>query len=260
MYDKGTMKLTSTLFLLTAGTAGVLTAQTRPVTRHTPSKTATTHRSAKPAASADPCGSDALPPLVAAIPKTAGCPKSLYALHYLDTVVGIGPLAESHKWYTVNYTGYLTDGTKFDTSVGKDPITFPYGARQVIPGWDTGFDGMHIGGKRRLFIPYQLAYGEQGRPPIIPAKAELIFDLELVAISDKPPAPKTPPTPPPPPATPSGTAPAKPATVTPDAAKATPDAAKSSPEATKPISSPPTDPASGSAKPGSPPPSTTPKP
>jgi peptidylprolyl isomerase len=103
------------------------------------------------------------------------------------------------KWYTVKYTGWLTNGTKFDSSYdhpGAEPITFPQGAHRVIPGWDSGFQGMHIGGKRRLFVPYQLAYGEAGRPPHIPAKSDLIFDIELVSISDNPPAPPTPPTPP----------------------------------------------------------------
>ena len=123
-----------------------------------------------------------------------------FTLSYIDTRVGTGPLAEPRKYYTVNYSGYLLDGTKFDSSEGKDPITFPYGAHRVVQGWDTGFEGMHIGGKRRLFIPYQLAYGEGGRPPVIPAKAELVFDIELVSQSDQPPAPKTPPAPPTPPA------------------------------------------------------------
>ena len=89
-------------------------------------------------------------------------------------------------YYTVNYTGYLVDGTKFDSSEGKEPITFPYGAHRVIQGWDTGFEGMHVGGKRRLFVPYQLAYGEAGRPPVIPAKAELVFDVELVSLQAPP--------------------------------------------------------------------------
>ncbi len=66
----------------------------------------------------------------------------------------------------------------------KSPIAFPLGARRVIAGWDVGFDGMQVGGQRRLFIPYQLAYGDAGRPPVIPAKAELIFDVELMAVTD----------------------------------------------------------------------------
>jgi peptidylprolyl isomerase len=123
----------------------------------------------------------------------------------VDTKIGTGELAQPRKWYTVHYTGYLTDGTKFDSSVDRgEPITFPYGAHRVIPGWDTGFEGMHVGGKRRLFIPYELAYGESGRPPVIPPKAELIFDVELISQSDTPPEPKTPPATP---ANPSGTPP-----------------------------------------------------
>lgn len=124
------------------------------------------------------------------IPRVPGIPKTLYTLKYIDTVIGTGPLAETHKWYTVRYTGWLIDGTKFDSSYdhpGGKPITFPYGAQQVIIGWDTGFQGMHIGGKRRLFVPYQLAYGELGHPPVIPAKSNLVFDVELVSMSDTPP-------------------------------------------------------------------------
>lgn len=134
------------------------------------------------------------------IPRVPGIPKPLYTLKYIDTVIGTGPLAEPNKWYTVRYTGWLTDGTKFDSSYdhpGGEPITFPYGARRVIIGWDTGFEGMHVGGKRRLFVPYQLAYGELGRPPVIPAKANLVFDVELVSMSDtrpEPPADSTKPT------------------------------------------------------------------
>ena len=66
----------------------------------------------------------------------------------------------------------------------KPPISFPQGARRVIAGWDLGFEGMRVGGKRRLFIPFQLAYGEAGRPPLIPPKSELIFDVELMAVAD----------------------------------------------------------------------------
>lgn len=128
--------------------------------------------------------------VVSKIPRVPGIPKTLYRLRYIDIAVGKGPLAEAHKWYTVRYTGWLADGTKFDSSYdhpGGEPISFPYGAKRVIIGWDTGFEGMHVGGKRRLYVPYQLAYGEQGRPPVIPAKADLVFDVELVSMSDNPP-------------------------------------------------------------------------
>ncbi len=135
--------------------------------------------------------------------------KTTYSLLYVDTKIGTGPLAQTGKYYTVHYTGYLTDGTKFDSSVDRgEPISFPYGQHRVIAGWDTGFEGMHVGGKRRIFIPYELAYGEAGRPPVIPAKAELVFDIEFIAQGDEMPKPKAPPAPPTPPAP----AAAKPAT------------------------------------------------
>jgi peptidylprolyl isomerase len=122
--------------------------------------------------------------------------KTTYSLIYVDTAIGTGALAQPGKFYTVHYTGYLPDGTKFDSSVDRgEPISFPYGKHRVIQGWDTAFEGMRIGGKRRLFIPYQLAYGEAGRPPVIPAKAELIFDVEFIAQGDEAPKPKAPPAP-----------------------------------------------------------------
>ena len=191
MYHGNTMKLTSAALLFFCATP--LFAQTRSTAHRTPVK--------KAAASTEGCpAGTALPTLPASVPHLTGCGKDLYALRYVDTVVGTGAPVTPRKWLTVAYTGYLMDGTKFDSSIGKDPITFPYGAHQVIAGWDTGFEGMSIGGKRRLYIPYELAYGETGRPPVIPAKAELVFDLELIAISDTPPQPKTPPAPPTPPA------------------------------------------------------------
>jgi peptidylprolyl isomerase len=180
-----------------------------------------------------------------------GIESSTFSLDYIDVKVGTGPLAEPHKWYTIAYTGYLVDGTKFDSSLdhpGAEPLVIPYGGHQVIPGWDTGFDGMHIGGKRRLFVPFQLAYGAQGKPPVIPAKAELIFDVELIAQSDEKPAPKTPPTPPPAPAAAPGTA--APGTAAPKPAAASP----------APATSPATPPATTTpAKPATTPPATAPK-
>lgn len=145
---------------------------------------------------------------------------STYSLGYIDTQIGTGELARPGYFFTVHYTGYLPDGSKFDSSVDrKEPITFPYGQHRVIQGWDTGFEGMHVGGKRRLFVPYQLAYGEAGRPPVIPAKALLVFDVELIGQSATQPAPKAPAAPPTPAAKPS-TPPAaseKPATTQPSA-------------------------------------------
>jgi uncharacterized damage-inducible protein DinB len=108
-------------------------------------------------------------------------------LRYIDVKIGDGAPAKAGEQYTVHYTGWLRDGTKFDSSIGKKPLDFVQGRRQVIAGWEMGFEGMRVGGQRRLFIPYQLAYGEQGRGSI-PPKAELIFDVELLKTDPAPPA------------------------------------------------------------------------
>jgi peptidylprolyl isomerase len=167
----------------------------------------------------------------AGLRETLGIEPSTFSLDYIDTKIGTGPLAAPHKWYSIQYTGYLTDGTKFDSSLdhGGQPISIPYGQHGVIPGWDTGFDGMHIGGKRRLFIPYQLAYGTKGSPPVIPPKALLIFDVELVAQSDTEPRPPAPPAPPA-----AATKPAAPAAPAPSPAPAGATPATPPPTAPKP--------------------------
>lgn len=105
-------------------------------------------------------------------------------LKYQDLVVGNGPVAEEGMPAGVNYTGWLTDGTKFDSSLdpGRTPFTFTIGAGMVIRGWDEGVKGMRVGGKRKLTIPADLAYGEQGRPPVIPANSTLVFEVELVSV------------------------------------------------------------------------------
>jgi FKBP-type peptidyl-prolyl cis-trans isomerase len=97
-----------------------------------------------------------------------------------DLEVGSGEEAVSGKEVTVHYTGTLTDGTKFDSSVDRgEPFTFSLGAGQVIQGWDEGLLGMKVGGKRRLTIPSGMAYGELGAPPVIGPNAILIFEIEL---------------------------------------------------------------------------------
>ncbi len=192
--------------ILLSASIAVVTAQTAPKPA-TPAKP-------KPAATAGYSTASVvkLPP---GVPRARGVVKTLIALRYQDIKIGTGADAEPNKVYKVLYTGYLAaDGHKFDSSddhrqplkdkdgkpvLGDDgkpklgdaePISFPQGFGRVIPGFDQGFEGMKVGGKRRLFIPWQLAYGAHGRPgpdpahPGIPPKADLIFDIELVAIAD----------------------------------------------------------------------------
>lgn len=108
-------------------------------------------------------------------------------LKYDDTVVGTGAEAVVGKYVSVHYTGWLDKsgkkGQKFDSSVDRgEAFEFPLGARRVIAGWDQGFAGMKIGGKRTLYIPAKLGYGEMGAGSVIPPNADLIFDVELLGI------------------------------------------------------------------------------
>ena len=121
-------------------------------------------------------------PLAAQMPAVPGVPVERFALRALEVLPGTGALAEPGQEYTVHYTGWLRDGTKFDSSVDRqEPFKFVQGRRLVIAGWEAGFEGMRVGGKRRLLVPYAMAYGEKGRGKI-PAKAELIFDVELLGV------------------------------------------------------------------------------
>jgi FKBP-type peptidyl-prolyl cis-trans isomerase FkpA len=107
-------------------------------------------------------------------------------LQYWDITVGTGAVAKEGDRVRVHYTGWLTTGKKFDSSVDAGrPFTFALGNGEVIQGWDEGVAGMKVGGKRQLRIPPELAYGEAGTPDgTIPANATLIFDVQLLTVQE----------------------------------------------------------------------------
>lgn len=104
-------------------------------------------------------------------------------LKYTDEKEGAGDRAQEGDTVEVHYTGWLKDGTKFDSSVDRGkPFSFKLGKGQVIKGWDEGVAGMRVGGKRKLIIPPELGYGKRGAGNVIPPDAELTFDVELLKI------------------------------------------------------------------------------
>ena len=113
--------------------------------------------------------------LLAAVALQSGLKKT-------DVVVGKGAVAKKGDYVTVEYTGKLTNGKQFDSSVGRAPFSFMLGAGQVIKGWDLGVAGMKVGGKRKLTIPSTLGYGAAGAGADIPPNATLVFDVELKSI------------------------------------------------------------------------------
>lgn len=104
-------------------------------------------------------------------------------LEYGDLQVGEGAEAVAGKTVSVHYTGWLTDGTKFDSSKDRNqPFDFVLGGGMVIRGWDEGVQGMKVGGKRKLVIPPQLGYGARGAGGVIPPNATLVFEVELLDV------------------------------------------------------------------------------
>ncbi|OFZ87493.1 MAG: peptidylprolyl isomerase [Betaproteobacteria bacterium RBG_16_64_18] len=100
-----------------------------------------------------------------------------------ELVIGEGAAAAAGQSVTVHYTGWLTDGRKFDSSKDRDdPFVFPLGAGHVIRGWDEGVQGMMVGGSRKLTIPSELGYGARGAGGVIPPNATLVFEVELLGI------------------------------------------------------------------------------
>jgi FKBP-type peptidyl-prolyl cis-trans isomerase len=129
---------------------------------------------------------ESAPALSAAAAVTEGAERTLPdGLKIIDLQVGSGTIAESGKTVTVQYTGWLTDGTKFDSSLDSGrPFQFTLGSQPpaVIRGWEEGLQGMRTGGKRKLTIPPALGYGERGAGGVIPPNATLVFEVELLDV------------------------------------------------------------------------------
>lgn len=133
-------------------------------------------KDAKPSGEAKPAAAGAAAP-EAAVTTPSG-------LSYVDLVVGNGPQPASGKPVKVHYTGWLENGTKFDSSVDRgEPFVFTVGVGEVIPGWDEGVMTMKVGGKRRLIVPARLGYGEAGAGSLIPPNATLVFEVELLDVA-----------------------------------------------------------------------------
>ena len=156
--------------ILAIALASVVVAQTAPVRKAPVRKAPVRKAAAKPTASGPT--------------KVTGAPtKTASGLEYWDIKVGTGAVAQSGNHVKVDYTGWLTTGKKFDSSVGTGhPFDFMLGASQVIKGWDEGVAGMKVGGKRQLRIPPDLAYGKAGYSTVIPPDSTLIFDVRLVDV------------------------------------------------------------------------------
>jgi peptidylprolyl isomerase len=143
---------------------------------------ATSSATTPPASNQAAPAAPAAPPNTPAKAPVAGAVTSPSGLQYIDQVVGAGLQPKKGQTVVVNYTGYLDDGTKFDSSIDRgQSFEFVLGAGKVIPGWDEGLASMRVGGKRKLIIPPNLAYGAKGQGSI-PPNARLTFDIELLGM------------------------------------------------------------------------------
>jgi FKBP-type peptidyl-prolyl cis-trans isomerase len=136
-----------------------------------------------PSAAATSATSAAVTSAASAPAPSASAAKAVTALLKEDVKVGKGPAAKAGDTVRVHYTGTLLNGTKFDSSRDRnEPFELKLGAGMVIKGWDEGIPGMKVGGKRKLTIPSDMAYGKNGHPPVIPPDSPLVFDVELMEI------------------------------------------------------------------------------
>jgi FKBP-type peptidyl-prolyl cis-trans isomerase FkpA len=156
--ERKTMKTRSTLLFVLLTSAALMFAQATSTTPATSTKPKTTTKKRAPA-------------------KTTAS-----GVQYWDLKLGTGDVASKGKLVTVDYTGWLTSGKKFDSSVGGKPFQFHLGQGEVIKGWDEGVDGMKVGGKRRLRIPPAAGYGARGAGGVIPPNATLIFEVQLLKV------------------------------------------------------------------------------
>jgi FKBP-type peptidyl-prolyl cis-trans isomerase len=174
----GTSSTSSTPATSGSGEAATSARSSTPVAAGTPSGSAPATAPSTPAAAVAPEGAAS-----DQAPNPARLHRLASGLVYEDIVVGDGKMADPGLTAIVHYTGWLKNGTKFDSSLDRDqPFRFEIGAGQVIRGWDEGVKGMRVGGKRRLTIPPDLGYGAAGAGGVIPPNATLVFDVQLLGV------------------------------------------------------------------------------
>lgn len=273
------MKLTAFFFFIAAGVAVAGAQSASKPASHTAKPATATHSSTTAKTTTHAASTTAK--AASKLPVIHGVVRTAFSERYEDYKIGTGKLAEPNKLYHVLYTGYLaTTGEVFDSSeehrmpemkdgkpvMGPDgkpvmgepePLVFPQGYGRLIPGFDEGFAGMHVGGKRRIFIPWQLGYGMRDIPargghPGIPPKSDLVFDVELVDVTDMPAMPQRPMMPPHPAAPPAHPGePAKPGTPATPPAGTAPAAPPTAAAPAKPAAPAPSTPPTGSTQPQS---------